>query len=61
MNNQATPQQERVLETVRALHKTRAAGTGSTGHSNPRYATGGNATAHRTPNRRRCACGERVR
>ena len=41
--------------------ETGAAGTGSTGHSNPRYATGGNGTAHRTPTagavRAESACG----
>ena len=44
-----------------AGHKTGAAGTGSAGHTNPRYATGGNGTAHRTPTagavRAESACG----
>ena len=46
---------------ARARADGRAAGTSSTGHSNPRYATGGNATAHRTPTagavRAESACG----
>ena len=32
-----------------AGHETGAAGSGCAGYSNPRYATGGNGTAHRTP------------
>ena len=50
-----------LIATVARRHKTGAAGTSSTGHSNPRYATGGNATAHRTPTagavRAESACG----